>query len=408
MALAPQAESLAGNEPLRLVSVCLDIDTQNLVRLFAESSLLVRVTRQVHDYHSEEFESAPEWSIEAAPDICLIDFDQDRQQAVSAAERILSRSPETAIFAISSQAEPNCIIEAMRAGCTEYLLKPVDKDQMVGAIARVVGRKKEKKEMFKAQVFAFMGAKGGCGVTTVATHLATLLAKVCERKTLLIDLHSDCGDVPLYLGLTKYRFHFYDLLENADRLDAELLHSFIMHHPSGLDIIPAPEETAPSRNTDERALLRTLDFLRGRYEFILVDLPPTLTSQSQELVRHADHLHLVTVAEVSALRNVVRHLTYFAESERSKSVRVVLNRFHKNNAITDAQIEKTIKQEIYWKVPNQYSHVSKAIMAGDPSSQIAGSDVARSVKDWAVTVGAQPKDPKDKKGARGILGLWNR
>src|ERR1041385_8630173 len=86
-----------------------------------------------------------------------------------------------------------------------------------------------------------MGAKGGCGVTSLVTQLGALLSTTLSRKTLIIDLHPDFGDTALYLGLTKYRYHFFELVENNDRLDAELLQSFLAKHSSGLDLIPAPE-----------------------------------------------------------------------------------------------------------------------------------------------------------------------
>ena len=44
-------------------------------------------------------------------------------------------------------------------------------------MARVGGRRKEKKEQAKAQMLAFVGAKGGCGVTTIVTQLGALLSQ---------------------------------------------------------------------------------------------------------------------------------------------------------------------------------------------------------------------------------------
>src|SRR5207302_11348744 len=148
--------------------------------------------------------------------------------------------------------------------------------QLLNAVAGVGGRRRERTQPFRAQVLAFMGAKGGCGVTSVVTQLGALLANSFSKKTLLVDLHPDFGDAALYLGLTKYRYHFFELAENTDRLDAELLQSFVLHHSSGVDLIPAPSGTEPARLISPGALSQTLDFLRSRYEFILIDLPPGL------------------------------------------------------------------------------------------------------------------------------------
>jgi len=303
------------------------------------------------------------------------------------AERIHSGFSETAIFAVSSQTHPEAILEAMRAGCGEYLTKPMEREQLVKAIARIGSRRKEKEkqEQGRAQVLAFMGSKGGCGTTTLATQLGALLSSSFSRNSLLLDLHPDFGDAALYLKLTKGRFHFFELLENADRLDADFLQSFLMRHSSGLELIPAPEGSVGSREAlPPGALAHTLNFLRLRYEFILVDLPPALNVDNLAVIRDCDQVYLVTVAEVSAIRNVVRQLEYFATKDIPRDkIRVVLNRHHKRNVLTDAQIEKVLEQRIFWRVPNQYPEVVKTIHEGDPVAQLSNSEVTRNLEEWA-------------------------
>src|SRR5262249_47898580 len=176
--------------------------------------------------------------------------------------------PDSAILALPSDAQPDLIIKAMRSGCNEYLLKPMGREQLLNAVARVGGRRRERLQPFKAQVLAFMGAKGGCGVTSLVTQLGALLANSLAKKTLIVDLHPDFGDAALYLGLTKYKYHFFELVENNDRLDAEFLQSFLARHHSGLELIPAPEGSDLQRRILPGAVAQTLDFLRLRYEYI--------------------------------------------------------------------------------------------------------------------------------------------
>jgi pilus assembly protein CpaE len=300
----------------------------------------------------------------------------------------------------------------MRSGCGEYLVKPLEREQLVKAIARIGSRRKdkEKKEQGRAQVLAFMGSKGGCGTTTLATQLGALLASSFSRSALLLDMHPDFGDAALYLKLTKGRFHFFELLENADRLDADFLQSFVMRHSSGLELIPAPEGSVASREGfPPGALIHTMNFLRLRYEFILVDLPPALNDENLAVIQDCDQLYVVTVAEVSAIRNVVRQLEYFASKDIPRDkIRVVLNRHHKRNVISDAQIEKVLGQKIFWQVPNQYPQVVKTIHEGDPVGQLSSSEVTQNLKDWAENIGKKPRTEVKKKEGKGILGLWNR
>jgi pilus assembly protein CpaE len=406
-----QTSSRGGSpiDSLAVISICLDDDTRSFLERFVERADLVRLRSHLTHYPKEEPEGAGEWMGDPAPDICLVDFDQDRQRATATAESIHARAPRTAIFAISSQSQPDSIIQAMRSGCSEYLVKPIDREQLLEAIARVAGRRKEKKEACSAQVITFVGAKGGCGVTTLVTQLGALLASAYQRKTLVIDFHRDVGDAALYLKLTNYRYHAYELVENTDRLDAELLQSFVLRHSSGLDVIPAPEGIEPPRHIPPGAVSQTLGFLRPRYEFILIDAPPGLNNGNLDLVRSSDQLCLVTVAEVSAVRNVVRYVDQLGHEQTPREkIRVVLNRHQKRSPISDDQIEKVVRQNIFWKVPNQYAQVLKTIHGGDPLAQSSTSEVAQSLNEWAGALARKPTTGDKKKDGSGILGLWNR
>jgi pilus assembly protein CpaE len=361
------------------------------------------------DYTLEGQDSILQGVGDSAPDICLIDFDKDRQGATLAAERIHASLAGTAIFAVSSNVQPDLIIQAMRCGCCEYIIKPIDRDHLLNAVARVGGQRRERREQPNAQnyaqVMAFMGAKGGSGVTTLATHLGALLAKSYARKTLLVDLHPDGGDAALYLGKASHRYHFFELLENTHRLDDKFLQSFLLHHSSGLDLLPAPEASEPVRHVSPDVLGQTFDFLRLRYEFILVDLPPGCGGGNFEMIRCSDQIYLVTVAEVPAIRNAARYLDYLSREEHlEERIRVVLNRHLKRGPITDAQIEKAIHRSIFWKVPNQYSEIVATIIAGDPITGLNKSEVARNLMRWAGVIGGKPETAGEKKG--GILGLW--
>src|ERR1700739_2373282 len=326
------------------------------------------------------------------------------------AERIHSGLPGVALFAASSKSQPDEFVGAMRGGCSEYLSKPLDREQLVSAMVRIGARRKEKLEQSRAQLLAFMGAKGGCGVTALASQMGALLAGSFSRTTLLVDLHPDFGDAALYLKLTKARYHFFELIENTDRLDADFLESFLLKHSSGLDLIPAPEGSLTARDGSlVGALSQTLNFLRLRYEFILADLPPALNAENLAVIQDCDQLYLITVAEVAAVRNVVRQLEYLSQRGIARNkVRVVLHRYHKSNVVSEAQIEKVIEQKIFWRVPNQYPQVVKTIHEGDPIAQLSSSEVTRTLKAGAETFGRKPGTETKKKEGGGILGLWGR
>ena len=402
-------ENQAPPEALGVVGIGLDEEMWRFLNLFATSTSLIRIRGRVEQTRDTDPELLAEQFGHPSPEICLIDFDRDRGAAVALAERLRTTMPGTATFAVSSQNQPNAILEAMRCGCREYVLKPIDREQLISAVMRIGALRRQHQDQNRGQLLAFMGAKGGCGVTTLVTQVGALLAKSCSRSALIVDLHPDFGDAALYLKLTNTHYHFFELLDNTDRLDGDFLQSFVLRHSSGVELIPAPEGTAASRDgLAPGALSSALDFLRSRYEFVLADLPPSLNDENLTLIRECDQFYLVAVAEVSAVRNIVRQIEYFKQKDTPlEKLRVVLNRHHKRNVITDAQIEKVTDQKIFWRVPNEYPEVVKTIHEGDPISQLSSSEVTRSLEGWAASIGKKPgSDTKKTNG--GLLGLWSR
>ena len=90
--------------------------------------------------------------------------------------------------------------------------------------------------------------------------------------------------------------------------------------------------------------------------------------------------------------------------------RVILNRHQKKSLISDSEIEKTLEQKIFWKVPNQYAHVVKAINGGDPIALLSSSEVTRNLRDLASTLGAKAStgEKKKEKESSGLFGLLGR
>ena len=134
-------------DPVSVLGVCLDEEMWRLIAQFAESTGLIQLRGQIKQYRSNEDQDSVLESLgNLSPDICLVDFDAHRPSAVTIAERIHSTFSDTAIFAVSAQTSPDAILEAMRAGCGEYLTKPFEREQLVKAIARIGSRRKDKEK----------------------------------------------------------------------------------------------------------------------------------------------------------------------------------------------------------------------------------------------------------------------
>ena len=349
-----------------------------------------------------------------APDICILDFDKDRENAVRTAEQLHeAMGPELIIFAVSDRTDAESIISAMRCGCSEFFTKPLQPERLVETFLKFGAKKRERHgPQKKGSVLTMVGVKGGSGVTTLAIHLATFIARSHGLKTLLIDQHPDLGDVAVYLGFNKQHYHFYELVNNIHRLDAQLLQGFVQHHESGVDVLGSPDAFDSAGHTNVEAVEQTLEFLRDIYDVVVVDCPPTLTGMNVAAIAKSEEIYLIATPEVPSIRNLARYLEHLNRFNcPPDKVHVIINRGSKRGTITDQQIEKVIHKRVYLTIPNSYSEVIDAINTGHPVVPTGKSDLVRTLARWAEqiarlkveTAAAEPK----KQEARRVFKIFN-
>jgi pilus assembly protein CpaE len=316
--------------------------------------------------------------------ICFIDYDQNNEQAIWITEHLRNNYPDVHVFAVSAFSEPERIIAAMRVGCTEYLLKPIQRERVLDGLARVEVKQKERtRSRVHGKIITLIGAKGGTGVTSVALHLALELTGHNQRRCLLVDQHTALGDASLYLGTGRHQYSFYELANNNDRLDQELLQGFLLRHQSGLHLLDSPEAVDGIHQASPSAVEHTMAFLSGIYQFVVVDCPPGLTDVTLACISLSDQIAIVMTAELPSVRNAVRYIEHLERLGYSAGkIQIVLNRHSKRGPLSDDRIEKALRRKISLRVPNNYNEVIRAINSGAPI--VSGkSDFGAAIGNWA-------------------------
>ena len=405
--------SSSTNPRVGVVGVCLDNPSYNAISHFILAVPGAMALGTVDHYIGAEREVAKALQ-NATNRICIIDYDQNNDEALWITERIRAEFPDVYVFAASTYSQPERIIAAMRAGSAEYLIKPIQNDRLMDGIARVEAKQKEKARAKgrRGKVITLIGAKGGTGVTSLALHLALHLATDRKNKVLLVDQHPALGDVSLYLGTGRHQYSFYELASNTDRLDEELLQGFLLHHDSGVALLDSPEALDAVHYAPPASIEQTLGFLAEVYNYVVVDCSPGLTDATIASIAQSDQVAIVLTAELPSVRNAVRYLEHLNKlGYGSNNLRLVLNRHSKKGPLPDEKVEKAIQRPINYRIPNSYAEVIRAINAGTPISTDDKSDFAQAMDRWAKEVkgiAEKSKSAAEPSSRGGVLGLFGR
>jgi pilus assembly protein CpaE len=407
-------QTLGTSTRVAVIAVCLDPTSYQTLSHFMSGVPGAEMLGNVNHYSGAEREVGRALDL-ARTRICFIDYDQSADEATWVTERLRSEYPEVHIFAVSTYSEHEAVIAAMRSGCAEYLVKPIQHERVVDGLTRVAAKQNEKQRAkVRGTVAVLLGAKGGTGVTTLALHLALELVRSGKRKCLLVDQHPALGDLSLYLGTGRHQYNFYELASNRDRLDEELLKGFLLPHKSGLHLLDSPETVDGFHGAPPSAVEHAISFLSDIYQFVVVDCPPGLTEGTLATIATSQQVFIVMTAELPAVRNTVRYIEHLTGlGYAPDTMQVVLNRFSKRGPLSDDRIEAALGRQIFLRVPNSYNEVIRAINTGAPISSNK-SDFNEAIQKWVQELvrrsggsgqgKAMAATAQDRTGKKGLFG----
>jgi pilus assembly protein CpaE len=269
------------------------------------------------------------------------------------------------IIALNTTAESDSILSSMRAGINEYLFPPLQETLRKALEKRSSERSRRSVSGAKAggKSFAFLSAKGGCGATTLVTHVAAELGRL-NQKVLLADLDLDSGMVG-FITKTKSVYSILDAVNNLHRLDIHYWKALVSNGIPGVEIVPAPLAMASKVQIKDEQIRHILAFARPHYDWTLVDLGRSLSRMAMAALEEIDEACLVTTLEVPALHQSKQIVQTLLDSGYGKNrIKLILNRSPKRLDITPGELEKMLGLPIFFMVPNDYTELYETYAEG--------------------------------------------
>jgi pilus assembly protein CpaE len=308
--------------------------------------------------------------------VAVVDLDGTQADEMRALERLMARvGARLPVVVVAQEVAADLARTLLQMRVADFLVKPVSAVELVRTCARVV-KGPAAAAPIEAQIYTFLPAVGGAGVTTLAVQSAMILLNSGPRgksSTCLVDLdfqHGACAD---YLDLEP-RLNLGEIEPRPERLDRQLLEIMLSHHPSGLAVVAAPNHLAEMRSFDPDVVTRLLDLVSSNFDYVVFDMPRTWFSWTDSVLLGSNKLFIVCEMTVPGLRHAKRLVD--AVHERLGDwlkPQVIVNRFEQrlfSSGLRRADVEQVLGDTLASCIPNRYGLVREAIDRGVPLDEV--------------------------------------
>jgi pilus assembly protein CpaE len=327
------------------------------------------------------------------PDLALIDVSALGGTLPEVIRNLRLAAPGSMIVALNTSDITGPVLECFRAGADEYLSPPLAEGLRKALERRNTERTRSESTKPDGKVITFLSAKGGCGATTLACHVAVELARV-SQSVLLADLDLHAGMVAFVMK-SKSSYSIVDALNNLHRLDASYWKALVSNGIPGLEIISAPSALAAKLDLKLGEIRQIMGFARTQYRWTVGDAGRSIDKSTMTALESSDEACLVTTPEIPALQQTKQILqTLLDGGYKQERIKLILNRVPKRSAMRPDELEKMLGIPFYAVFPEFYSDLHEAYSQGQllPSGSMPGQYMGRLARKLAGV-----EEPKAKR-----------
>ncbi|MFZ5927288.1 MAG: AAA family ATPase [Acidobacteriota bacterium] len=316
------------------------------------------------------------------PDLIFIDL-SGGQEALACMARIHELSPRTPVIGLGCSPEARLL--ARHLGAAGLAAPDCSPDELRIAIR---GAMESSHGGVENHIFAFLPSKAGSGCSTIVLHTA-LAAASFGKRVLVIDVDLRSSVLGFMLGVTPVG-GTQAVLQAAESLDTFILRRNLTQW-GGADFLLSTR-ALDAELPEWFHYFQLLNFVRGSYDLILIDLPELINPATVELVHRSKKIFPVCTTEIPSLKLTLQRLT---ELERlglkEDRIGLLLNRVSRSTP-KPAEIEETLGRKIAHVFPNDYLAVSRAIQNATPLQP--DTELARAFAAFAASLAGVEYEPQ--------------
>jgi pilus assembly protein CpaE len=376
---------------------------QALHAALSERAELESTFRLISNGHTD-----PLHGVERLPDVLLLRFDpaQLAELAALAESDSSSRPP---LLVVGPPANPEAMRLAIRSGAQDFLLEPLQADDLIAAIGRIKREPRPEAARDAGTLDVVIGAAGGVGTSLIACNLAHLTVAMANRSCLLMDLNVNYAPLAHFLDLKPER-GLIEALGSLESLDEHALPGYVSRHRSGLHVMcSVPKHVVLSRDLQAEGIETLLHILSTHYQHVIIDSPHQIDAMNATVLGMARSVLVVLQQSVLHVKNAAR-LLHILNKELGlprDRIKIVVNRYNRRSTVQLDDIQRTLDVPKVIVVANQYELSLNSIDTAMPLFDLTkDAAIVRSLRELLIELGNIPIPARA--GLFSRLPLFNR
>jgi DNA-binding response OmpR family regulator len=261
-----------------------------------------------------------------SPDLVLLDIMLPGLDGFEVCRRLRegSNTANISIVMLSGKAQETDRDTGLKMGADDYLIKPVDRQELIDTVNKLVNHKTEVVKQRQGKIITLIGARGGVGTSTVTTNVSVALADK-GHSILLVDLSPSFSNLADMMGLTVEHSAAGLFKGTGGVISSSAIKEITVDHSSGIKLLWAdvfPEEYGSMSRENVDTLMQETGNLS---DFVIVDVPASPSDHAVAALTAADTIVLIAGAARESLERIDTSVTRLSRfGVNAKNIKLIL------------------------------------------------------------------------------------
>ncbi len=329
--------------PIPRISIQAFCDDQNVAEVLQHAAEDRRLSKAHVSVHMGGIAAAVAHYVDSpTPNLIIVDSSMRGTQLVHELDALAeSCDPGTKVVVIGRHNDVLLYRELLKRGVSEYLVTPIDALTLMESISNLYNNPDTDPV---GHVFAFIGAKGGVGSSTICHNVAWTLSEVLKSNVTIADLDLAFGTTGLDFNQDPVQ-GIAEALSAPERLDDQLLDRLLTKCSEHLSIFAAPVVLDRDYDISPDACDMVIDVVRQNVPYVTVDLPHSWSPWSKRMLLQADEVIITAAPDLANLRNaknIVDLLKTSRKNDRKPHLVLNMTNVPKRQEITLKEFEQAL------------------------------------------------------------------